>query len=111
MARVGLEAQDLEQRQREPGGLAGAGLGSAKKVFAGEYDGDGLSLDGGRCGVALLGDSLEQFGRKPEGVKGTNEKSPALGLLEGGSLRPVQADASSLLLVGPGWPAYNGLKR
>jgi len=76
MARVGLLVEDLEERQREAGGLAGAGLGSAQKVFAGEYDGDGLRLDRRRCGVALLGNSLEQFGLEPEGVKRANGKSP-----------------------------------
>jgi hypothetical protein len=69
MARVGLEAQDLEQRQREPGGLAGAGLGSAQKVFAGEDDGDGLRLDGGGLCVALFRDSAEQLRAKPERIE------------------------------------------
>src|SRR5436190_6418602 len=104
MTGVGLEAQDLEEGQREAGSLAGARLGGAQKVFARQHYGNGLRLDGGGRGVTLLGNSLEQFGREPERIKCANWKSPALGLLEGGSLRPVQADASSLLLRGPGWP-------
>ena len=63
MAGVRLAAQDLEEGEREAGGLAGAGLGGAQKVFAGEYYGNCLGLDRRGCGVALLGNSLEQFGR------------------------------------------------
>jgi hypothetical protein len=48
--------QPLQQRQGESGGLAGAGLRGADQVAAGEYDGDGLRLDRGGLGVALLGD-------------------------------------------------------
>jgi hypothetical protein len=56
----------LQHRQREPGGLAGAGLRGAEQVAACEYDGDGLRLDGGGYGVALLGDAAEQLGREAE---------------------------------------------
>jgi hypothetical protein len=76
MARVGLGVQDLEEGQREAGGLAGAGLGGAQKIFAGENYWNGLRLDRRGCGVALLGNSLEQFGLEPEGVKRANGKSP-----------------------------------
>jgi hypothetical protein len=54
----------LEDRQREAGGLAGAGLRGAKKVAAGKNDGDGLRLDRGGNGVALLADSAKQLGRQ-----------------------------------------------
>jgi hypothetical protein len=59
-------AQALQDRQREAGGLAGAGLRGGEQVAAGENDGDGLRLDGGGGGVALLGDSAEQLGLEPE---------------------------------------------
>ena len=72
MAAVGFRVQDLEEGKRKAGGLAGTGLGGAQKVFAGEHYGDGLRLDGGRRGVALLGNSLEQFGREPERIKRAN---------------------------------------
>jgi hypothetical protein len=66
MTRVGLGAEDLEQREREAGGLAGARLGGAEQIFAGEDYGDGLRLDGGGRGVALFRDRAEQLGLEPE---------------------------------------------
>ena len=39
-------AEALEDRQRERGGLAGAGLGGGENVAAGEDERDGLVLDG-----------------------------------------------------------------
>jgi hypothetical protein len=56
----------LQDRQHEAGGLAGAGLRGAEQVAACQNDGDGLRLDGGGNGVALLGDSAEQLGREAE---------------------------------------------
>ncbi len=47
-ARVGVGAQALEHRQRESGGLAGAGLGAAHQVAALEHQRNGLVLDRGR---------------------------------------------------------------
>jgi hypothetical protein len=58
--------EQLQHRQGEAGGLAGAGLRGGEKIAAGENDGDGLRLDGGGLGVALLGDSAEQLGGKAE---------------------------------------------
>jgi hypothetical protein len=66
MAGIGLLGQDLEEGKGESRGLAGAGLGSAQQVFTSEDDGDGLRLDRGGCGVALLGDSAEQLGLEAE---------------------------------------------
>jgi len=59
-----LLRKQLKDRQREAGGLAGAGLRGAEKVSAGENDGDGLRLDRGGDGVALLADSAKQLGRQ-----------------------------------------------
>jgi hypothetical protein len=55
-------AEQLQDRQREAGRLAGAGLRDAEKIAPRKYDGDGLRLDRGGNGVALLGDSAEQLG-------------------------------------------------
>ena len=66
MARVRFRSEELQHRQSEPGGLAGAGLSGAEQVAACEYYGNGLRLDGGRYGVTLLGDCAEQLGGEPE---------------------------------------------
>jgi hypothetical protein len=66
MTAVRFCTEDLEQRQRETGRLAGAGLRGTEQVFAGENDGDGLRLDGGGRGVALVRDCAEQLGLEPE---------------------------------------------
>jgi hypothetical protein len=52
----------LQYRQRESGGLAGAGLRGAEEIPACEDYGNGLRLDGGGLGVTLLGDCAEQLG-------------------------------------------------
>jgi len=41
-------------------------LRGAEQVATCEYDGDGLRLDGGGLGVALLGDGAEQLGQEAE---------------------------------------------
>jgi hypothetical protein len=66
MARVRFAAQNLQQGEREAGGLAGARLSGAEQVFAREDYGDGLRLDGGGLCVALLRDSAEQLGLEAE---------------------------------------------
>jgi hypothetical protein len=63
MAAVRLGRQDLQQGQREAGGLTGAGLRGAQKIASREYDRDGLNLNGGGLGIALLCDSAQQLGR------------------------------------------------
>jgi hypothetical protein len=73
----------LQQGKREAGGFSRPGLGGAEKVAAGEDYGDGLQLDGGRGGIALVCDSAQKLGRKPKRVERSNEKSPALGLGRG----------------------------
>jgi hypothetical protein len=103
MAGVRLFAQDLQQREREAGGLAGAGLCRAEKVLACEYYGDGLRLDGGGRGVALVRDCAEQLGLEPERIKGTNENSPASACKKAGAFDRFRQMLLSLFLGDPGW--------
>jgi hypothetical protein len=112
MRAVGLLGKALEDGQRKPGGLAGAGLGGAQKVFAGEDDGDGLRLDGGGLCVALFRDSAEQLRAKPERIERIANWNfsctrPVKGLPSTGSGRCFLG----LFLSGPGWTAKNGLRR
>jgi hypothetical protein len=44
-------------------------LRPGQNVAAGEDDGDGLRLDGGRFGVAFVGNSPDQLGTKAERFK------------------------------------------
>jgi len=53
----------MQQREGEAGGLAGARLGGAEKIAAGEDEGNGLRLDRGGFRVTLLRDGAQQFGR------------------------------------------------
>ena len=46
--------EQLQHGQHEGGRLAGAGLGAGEHVAAGEHERDGLGLDGGGFGVALV---------------------------------------------------------
>jgi hypothetical protein len=90
---VGLLGQPLQQRQREAGGLAGAGLRGAEQVASRENDRDCLKLDGGGSCIALVRDCAEELRAKPERIeRRSNGISPALGLGRV-CLRPVQADA------------------
>src|ERR1700727_2542672 len=60
----------VQDRQRERRGLAGAGLGDADDVTAGECEGDGLSLDGrGRQIILFLERTRDGIG-KAEILKG-----------------------------------------
>ena len=64
---VGDEA--VEDRQREGRRLAGAGLGDADQVASVHQDGNGLSLNGGRLGVAHLGQRGHERRGKAEAVE------------------------------------------
>ena len=55
-----LDIDLLEQRQREGGGLAGAGLRLTDQVMAVEEDGDALGLDRRRGFVADIGERLKK---------------------------------------------------
>ena len=57
--RAAIGGQAVDDRQGECGGLAGAGLGDAEQVAAGEHDRDGLGLDGRRRLVAFVLQRLE----------------------------------------------------
>ena len=66
-AALGAERDDLRQdRQREGRGLAGAGLGDAQNVAAGELRRNGLGLDRLRLGEAGGNGGLEQRARNAE---------------------------------------------
>ena len=56
----------LQQRQRERRGLAGAGLGGAHDVAAGEHERDRLRLDRRHGRVALVGDGALQDRREAD---------------------------------------------
>ena len=89
-ARLGAAArQDLDHRQGEGGGLAGAGLGDADDVAALEHLRDGLGLDRRRRGVAGVGDGLEDLRAEAE-------------ILETNSLRVSEgAGAEAVLSASP----------
>jgi len=59
----------LQQGKSKARGLAGAGLRRGEEVASREDDGDGLGLDGGGFGVALLRDGTKQLGQQPEAFK------------------------------------------
>ena len=58
--------EELEDRQHECRGLAGAGLGAGAEVAPGEDERNGLRLDRGGFDIALVGDGTEQLGIEPE---------------------------------------------
>jgi hypothetical protein len=59
----------LQQRQREGGRLAGAGLRATHQILTGENDGYRLGLDRGRLRVALVGNGFQQLRRQAEFIK------------------------------------------
>jgi hypothetical protein len=72
MRAVLLFGEALQQRQREARGLAGAGLRGAEQVASRENDRDGLQLDGGGLGIALVRDCAEELRAKPERFERTS---------------------------------------
>ena len=68
-AHVCPRGEPLQQRQRETGGLAGAGLRARQNIASFEDERDALRLDGGRFGIALIRDSAEQLGRQAEALE------------------------------------------
>jgi hypothetical protein len=69
VAAVRAGGQPLQNGQGEAGGLAGAGLGGAQQVFPGENNGDGLRLDGGGLGIALVRYGAEQLRPEAERIE------------------------------------------
>ena len=66
--------QAVQDRQREGGGLAGAGLGDADDVAAGQRERNGLGLDGGGGEVVLFGKrASDRFG-EAEIMKGGQKR-------------------------------------
>jgi hypothetical protein len=59
MARIRLVREDLQDRQDEAGGLAGARLGGAQEVATREDYRDRFLLDGGGLGIALVCDCAQ----------------------------------------------------
>jgi hypothetical protein len=70
-----VRREPLQHGQRESGGLARPGLRSGEKIAAGEDDGNGLCLDRGGGGVALIRDSAEQLGRKAKRIERRTDDS------------------------------------
>ena len=64
-----LADEPVERRQHECRRLAGAGLGDAEQVAAGEDRRDGLALDRRRLRIILRGERIEQGLGKPKGLK------------------------------------------
>src|SRR3954469_5289325 len=69
MAGVGFLGQPLQQRQREAGRLAGAGLRGAEKIAACENDGNGLFLNRGGLCIALLCDCAQKLGSEAKRIE------------------------------------------
>jgi hypothetical protein len=61
--------EELEHRQHERRGLAGAGLGAGQHVTAGQDERNGLPLDGSGFRVALVGHGTKEIGRQPEDIE------------------------------------------
>jgi len=71
---VFMRQHALQQRQGERGRLAGAGLGRAHHVLAGEHDRDGLLLDQRHGFVAHVGHgALQGFRQRYGGVRSSHE--------------------------------------
>ena len=109
-ARVRVRRQELQHREREAGGLAGAGLRRAEEVAAGEDHGDGLRLDGGGHGVALIGYRACKLGIKAEAFESGTDGVLLSTAWEGGTFDRFRQMLFLACYSSPGW-AHNGLKR
>jgi hypothetical protein len=61
--------QNVDHRQHEGGGLAGARLGTSEDVSTHQHDGDGFFLDRRGLRIALLSDCLQYRGAQPQTLK------------------------------------------
>ncbi|OMP13915.1 hypothetical protein COLO4_00638 [Corchorus olitorius] len=68
-ARIGVGQQVMDDRQRETGGLAGAGLCGAHDVAAGGHHRNGGGLDGRGLGVTAFGQRAEDVRMQAEAVE------------------------------------------
>ncbi len=59
----------LQHRQNEAGRLAGARLRASQQVAAREHGRNGLHLDGGGRGIALIGDRAQQRSGQAESIE------------------------------------------
>ncbi len=64
-----LPQQFLNDRQRKPSSLAGAGLGCAHHIITLQDNRNRLSLNRCRVNIALVGKRTQNFGGKPEVLK------------------------------------------
>ena len=107
-ARCGCAAsQALQDRQREAGGLAGAGLRRRQQVAPGEHDGDGLRLDRRGHGIAGVVDRAQQFGNQIKSFKGHSNtpeyaRSAVWGAVGTGKNKLKKSCASQTALTPPG---------
>ena len=69
-AAAGHRCEHLQQRQREAGRLAGAGLRATHKIASGQHGRNRLHLDRGCFGVALVCNGALQFGNQIECCEG-----------------------------------------
>ena len=72
---AGFEPEPLDDGDAEAEGLAGAGLGLADDVLAGEAEGDGLLLDGECVDDAFGGESLDDVLVHAEFGEGRHDES------------------------------------
>ncbi len=74
--RVSRAVQELQDRQREAGGLAGSGLRAGQDVPARKNFGNHARLNGRGFGIAALGERTRKFGHQPERSKRHVSKNP-----------------------------------
>jgi hypothetical protein len=111
MAGVGLGGQALQHGQGKAGGLAGAGLRRAQQVAAGQHHGNGLGLDRGGDGVALVGYGACKLGIKAEAFKTRTDGVLLSTAWEGGTFDRFRQMLFLACYSGPGWAGDNGLRR
>ena len=63
-AGIGVPREPLQEREREPRGLAGAGLGASEDVATLQHQRNGLRLDRRRLDVPLLRNRFQQLGQQ-----------------------------------------------
>jgi hypothetical protein len=65
-AGIGKFLHPLQDGQHESGSLASAGLCGRQQIATGQYQRNGLGLDGGRLGITLFFNGTKNLGRQPE---------------------------------------------